>query len=164
MTCFKDGRVSTFWGRWFWALDYCNTLSIRTINPKCSFYRCLLFLNFPIAGSIPYPLDSWPEACAQWSNGYDLCQGDRNIAAVVLRKRRATSNCVTFIVVAFISRIISAITVRRIVHMNSPVCIPIFVQYRGTIKLCQQQANCTLTHSGVKDEAKHLRLLPNIRK
>ncbi|GFU25874.1 HTH_Tnp_Tc3_2 domain-containing protein [Trichonephila clavipes] len=68
------------------------------------------------------------------------------------RNRKATSTRVTSMVTASIDKAISAVTVRRILHMNvlyaqvHRFCVPLSVQSRwARLKWCQKHGNWTVS-------------------
>ncbi|GFU88587.1 HTH_Tnp_Tc3_2 domain-containing protein [Trichonephila clavipes] len=80
---------------------------------------------------------------------------DQYIAVVAKRNRRATSIHVTSMVTVSIGKDISAVTVRRRLHMNGlyarepRVCVPLSVQSRGArLKWCWKHGNWNVSDWG----------------
>ncbi|GFT37327.1 HTH_Tnp_Tc3_2 domain-containing protein [Trichonephila clavipes] len=80
---------------------------------------------------------------------------DRYIVIVAKRNRRATSTRVISMVTASIGKAISAVTVRRRIHMNGlhawvpRVCVPLSIRSKvARLKWCRENGNWTVTDWG----------------
>ncbi|GFU14795.1 transposable element Tcb1 transposase [Trichonephila clavipes] len=104
--------------------------------------------------TIPIHTDSCPKARRRSPKGYNP-RGRLKYCYCSQVESQSDLHSVTFMVIASIGKAISAVTVRRRLHMNGlcvrvpRVCIPLSVQSRGArLKWCREHGNLTVSDWG----------------